>query len=90
MECSRCHTECRPFGRHRNGLRRYRCKSCKKTYTEPHRPRTETHPLGDMRIPMEKAALALQLLVEGSSVRTTERITGLHRDNDPAAPGTRW
>ncbi len=33
-----------------------------------------------MRIPQEKAVLALQLLVEGSSVRTTERITGLHRD----------
>ena len=31
-------------------------------------------------MPMEKAVLALQLLVEGSSVRTTERITGLHRD----------
>lgn len=31
-------------------------------------------------MPIEKAVLALQLLVEGSSVRTTERITGLHRD----------
>ncbi|MBI3666240.1 MAG: hypothetical protein HY236_08460 [Acidobacteria bacterium] len=29
---------------------------------------------------MKKALLALQLLVEGTSVRTTERITGLHRD----------
>jgi IS1 family transposase len=36
--------------------------------------------LGDLRMPMEEAVLALQLLVEGSSVRTTERITGLHRD----------
>jgi IS1 family transposase len=29
---------------------------------------------------MEKAVLALQMLVEGSSIRTTERITELHRD----------
>ena len=60
--------------------RRFRCGTCKQTYTEPHRPRVETHPLGDMRVPMEKAVLTLQLLVEGSSVRTTERITNLHRD----------
>jgi transposase-like protein len=80
MNCSQCKVECRPFGRHRNGLRRFRCGSCKKTYTEPHRPRVETNPLGELRMPMEKAVLALQLLVEGSSVRTTERITGLHRD----------
>jgi len=29
---------------------------------------------------MEKATLALQLIVEGTSIRSTERITGLHRD----------
>jgi transposase-like protein len=80
MDCSTCKVECRPFGRHRNGLRRFRCGDCKKTYTEPHRPRVETNPLAVMRIPQEKAVLALQLLVEASSVRTTERITGLHRD----------
>ena len=28
---------------------------------------------------MEKAVLPLKLLIEGSSVRTTERISGLHR-----------
>ena len=33
-----------------------------------------------MTVPMEKAVLALQLLLEGSSIRSTERITGLHRD----------
>jgi transposase-like protein/IS1 family transposase len=80
MNCTACKTECRSFGRHRNGLRRFRCGGCKKTYTEPHRPRVETNPLGKLRMPMEQAVLALQLLIEGSSVRTTERITGLHRD----------
>jgi hypothetical protein len=30
---------------------------------------------------MEKAVLAPQLLLEGSSVRASERVTGLHRDS---------
>lgn len=33
-----------------------------------------------MRVSEEKALLAIQLLVEGTSIRATERITGLHRD----------
>lgn len=75
MTCTTCKVECRRFGKHRNGLQRFRCPDCGKTYTEAHE-----RPLGDMLIPIDKAVLALQLLLEGSSVRTTERITGLHRD----------
>lgn len=75
MTCTACNVECRSFGKHRNGLRRFRCPICKKTYTETHE-----RPLGAMTIPTEKAVLALQLLIEGTSVRSTERITGLHRD----------
>ncbi len=33
-----------------------------------------------MRVPVDNAKLALRLLIEGMSVRATERITGLHRD----------
>jgi IS1 family transposase len=33
-----------------------------------------------MRIDQDKAVLALNLLVEGNSIRSTERLTGLHRD----------
>ncbi len=36
--------------------------------------------LGPMRIPVEKAEIALALLVEGNGIRTTERITGLNRN----------
>ena len=67
--------ECQRFGKHRNGLRRFRCPQCKKTYTEPHKLT-----LGEMYIPEEKAILALQLLIEGNSIRSTERITGLDRN----------
>jgi hypothetical protein len=31
-------------------------------------------------VPEDKALLAIQLLLEGTSVRSTERITQLHRD----------
>jgi IS1 family transposase len=33
-----------------------------------------------MLVPESKALLAIQLLIEGTSIRTAERITGLHRD----------
>ena len=75
MVCPNCKVECRRFGKHRNGLQRFNCRECGKTYTEEH-----AKPLGDMTIPIEKAILALKLLVEGSSVRTIERTVELHRD----------
>jgi transposase-like protein/IS1 family transposase len=75
MICSDCHVKCASFGKHRNGLRRFRCRSCGKTHTEAHEK-----PLGSMTVPMDKAVLALKLLLEGASVRSTERITELHRD----------
>lgn len=75
MICPDCDLACRRFGKHRNGLQRFRCPECGKTYTEEHEK-----PLGSMTVPMEKAVIALKLLVEGSSIRTIERITELHRD----------
>jgi transposase-like protein/IS1 family transposase len=75
MNCQDCEIRCASFGTHRNGLRRFRCGKCGKTYTEPHEK-----PLGEMTVPMEKAILALRMLLEGSSVRSVERVTELHRD----------
>src|SRR5580658_6700579 len=75
MTCQDCDIRCASFGTHRNGLRRFRCGKCGKTYTESHEK-----PLGEMTVPMEKAILALRMLLEGSSVRSVERITELHRD----------
>ena len=73
--CETCKAECVKFGTHRNGLRRFRCQTCKKTYTEAHQK-----PLGEMTLPMDKAVLVLKLLVEGASIRSIERITEVHRD----------
>lgn len=75
MTCQDCKIDCQRFGKHRNGLRRFRCQNCKKTYTETH-----TRVLDSMYISPEKAALALRLLLEGNSIRSTERITELDRN----------
>jgi transposase-like protein/IS1 family transposase len=72
MTCQACEMRCQKFGVHRNGLQRFRCPVCKKTYTEEHKALVE-----GMTIPEEKIVIALRLMVEGNSLRSTERITGL-------------
>ena len=75
MTCHNCRTSCSKHGKDRKGNQRYRCGQCAKTFSQP----TEK-PLDDMRLPMEKAELCLRMLLEGNSIRSTERITGVHRD----------
>src|ERR1039457_4538601 len=75
MTCEDCNIGCQRFGKHRNGLRRFRCPKCKRTYTESH-----TKTLDCMNIHWDKALLAVQLLLEGNSIRSTERISGLNRN----------
>jgi transposase-like protein/IS1 family transposase len=74
MTCETCKVDCQRFGKHRNGLRRFRCPQCKRTFTESH-----TRTLGTMYVPQEKAILATRLLLEGNSIRSTERCTGIDR-----------
>ncbi len=69
------HPEVVRFGRNRNGSARLRCKVCGKTFTEP-----QEKPLGKMYVPVEQAKMVLRLLVEGSSLRSASRITGLDRE----------
>ncbi|MGA7236404.1 MAG: IS1 family transposase [Bryobacteraceae bacterium] len=75
MTCHNCRIEAKKFGKHRNGLQRFRCMQCSKTFTEPHE-----RPFDAMTVDQEKAMLALRMLVEGNSVRSIERTTELHRD----------
>ena len=74
MNCPTCNTPTNRFGKDRNGLQRFRCPTCKKTFLEPHE-----RPLGEMRLPLEKAVSVIQLLAEGCSIRSTERITGVEK-----------
>ena len=75
MTCHNCRIEAKRFGKHRNGLQRFRCAQCGKTYTEAYEK-----PLEGMTTPTDKALLAMRLLVEGCSIRSIERTTELHRD----------
>src|ERR1017187_5931298 len=73
MTCPHCKSECRKFGKHRNGLSRYQCRPCNRTFTEPHR-----QPLGGMYTEVARAEEVLKLLVEGCSINTIQRVTGVH------------
>jgi transposase-like protein/IS1 family transposase len=73
MVCHNCNSNCKKFGRHRNGLQRFRCSQCRKTFTEDH-----ATPLGSMRTHLEDATKVIELLTEGMSVRSVERLTGIH------------
>ncbi len=74
MTCHSCQSICKKSGKHRNGLQRFKCSQCKRSFTEEHQ-----RPLDEMRLPFEKALLVLQMLVEGVSIRSTERITGVEK-----------
>src|ERR1039458_2866807 len=75
MTCEGCNIACQRFGKHRNGLQRFRCLQCGKTYTEDH-----TRTLDTMYISKERASLALQLLLEGNSIRSIERVTKIDKN----------
>ena len=62
-------------GRDRNKNQRFKCRDCNRTWIEE-----RVKPIGDMRISFDKAVLAINLLVEGNSIRACERIAKLHRD----------
>src|ERR1022692_4190656 len=75
MNCKECSTKCRKFGKHRNGLQRFHCLQCGRTYTEDH-----ARLFGAMIVPEDKALLAIQLLIEATTIPSLGRITKLHGD----------
>ncbi len=74
MVCHNCQLAAKKFGKDRKGVQRYRCNACRKTFSE-----LQDRPLGAIRLPLDKVIQVLQLLVEGVSVRSTERITGVEK-----------
>ncbi|MCH7686387.1 MAG: transposase [Planctomycetes bacterium] len=75
MVCHKCGENAKKNGKDRNDQQRYRCKTCKKTFVKQ-----QPKPLGNMNLPMEKAVFCLKLLLEGTSIRATERLTGINRN----------
>lgn len=43
-----------------------------------------------MTLPAEKVLAILNLFIEGTSVRSTARLTGVHREHDFEGPGSGW
>jgi transposase-like protein/IS1 family transposase len=75
IACRSCGGRTIAWGKDREGNVRRRCKACGATFGI-----IPVRPLGSMRLSLDKATLCLSLLVEGSSIRSTERISGVHRD----------
>src|SRR5437588_1994246 len=85
MVCHNCSSLCKKFGKFGpQKIQRYRCKQCKRTFSEEHekapRPPRPDGPLGQMRISLDRAEMCLKLLLEGMSIRSVQRVTGLHQE----------
>jgi transposase-like protein/IS1 family transposase len=75
MECPLCQGHTRRFGQNRNGSQRYRCDACRRTFTDK-----ATRPTDRRRLAPATVILCLRMLLEGNSIRSVERLTGVHRD----------
>jgi len=75
MTCPTCKADAQRFGTNRNGSQRFRCVECKKTFSAKLSDR-----IVGSTVPLTQVEKVLQLLIESCSVRSAERISGLHRD----------
>jgi transposase-like protein len=73
VTCHNCKSECKRKGYDRKGNQRYQCRQCSKTFLEPR----EDH-LDGMYTSIDQAEMVLKLLLEGNSVSSVERVTGIH------------
>jgi transposase-like protein/IS1 family transposase len=80
VDCPICNGETRRFGRNRNGSQRFRCDACTRTFTD-----ATTRPVDRRCLSQETLILCLRMLLEGNSIRSTERLTGVNRNTIMAA-----
>ena len=78
MTCIRCqHTSCVKAGSFgKRHVQRWKCTSCKNRFSEPHEKQTRN----TFQSRPDLAEQALKCLLEGCSIRSTERLTGLNRN----------
>lgn len=74
VQCS--HETRSKYGRDRKGNQRWKCQGCGCTITDA----AHVRPLGDMRTDLDDAATVLKLILEGMSIRSCERVTGINRN----------
>jgi transposase-like protein/IS1 family transposase len=68
------HEKRHKYGKNKSGNQRYKCAACGAVFVEQ-----KDGPLGSMRITTRQATTALNLFLEGMSVRSVERLTGICR-----------
>ncbi|HEV3339809.1 MAG TPA: hypothetical protein VG125_05615, partial [Pirellulales bacterium] len=68
------HASFQKYGKTAKGEQRYRCNNCGHVWFD-----AAPKPLGRMNVPVDEAKMALRLLVEGSSIRSTARVMGMHK-----------
>jgi transposase-like protein/IS1 family transposase len=73
MTCHNCQAQAVKIGTDRKGNQRFRCNSCRKTFGEKKRQ------LDNMYLSLEKALMVLHMLVEGISIRSISRLTGVEK-----------
>lgn len=73
--CRSCGGPVIRWGKDAHGNPRRFCKACKRSFGI-----IPARPLGSMRLDLDKAEACVKLLAEGSSIRSAERFTGVHRD----------
>lgn len=79
MTCRKCnHSEVKKAGHNRNHTQRYKCLSCRTTFSDP-RPA-----IGNHYINLEEIERILLLMLEGMSVRAIERVTGIQKKTVPS------
>jgi transposase-like protein/IS1 family transposase len=74
VTCHNCKIKAQKFGKDRYGKQRYRCLKCRKTFQEYCEKL-----LGNMYLSEEKALIVIHMLVEGTSIRSIERILGIEK-----------
>jgi IS1 family transposase/transposase-like protein len=74
MTCHDCKSLARKFGKNKQGKQRFYCNTCRRAFIE----RQETL-RDDLRLPLDKALQCLHMLLEGCSLRSVSRLTGVHK-----------
>ena len=75
MLCPQCGHFSRRNGRNLNGSQRYRYDQCRSSFTDQ-----QTRPADRRYSPPQQLSTCLQLLLEGTSIRSLERVFNIHRD----------
>jgi transposase-like protein/IS1 family transposase len=67
------HEKRHKHGKNKCGNQRYKCAACGATFV------ADDGPLGNMRVSLKEASTAIGMLLEGMSIRSVQRLTGLCR-----------